>query len=61
MTTTKIYTPDLAMRTDVEAVQKMLDNNEIRVTERGNPRMQVTKLEEGKTYLMVPRVTKSGK
>ena len=59
-TTTRIYTPDLSMRTDVEAVQKMLDRNEIRVTERGNPRVQVSKLEEGKTYLMVPRVTKSG-
>ena len=60
MTTTKIYTPDLALQTDVAAVQQMLDRNEIRVTERGNPRVPVTKLEEGKTYLMVPRVTKSG-
>lgn len=60
MTTTKIYTPDLALQTNVEAVQAMLDRNEIKVTERGNPRVPVTKLEEGKTYLMVPRVTKSG-
>ena len=60
MTTTKIYTPDLALQTDVAAVQAMLDRNEIKVTERGNPRVPVTKSEEGKTYLMVPRVTKSG-